>query len=196
MALHTFSVDAALAALPGFPELRGRRTRLRGPREGDTDALFALFSDPRVMRYWSRPPMTTRAEASGLVAECLDNFRARTHVGWVITARDDDAAIGTCTLFHFDARNRRAEIGYALHPDHWGRGLARDAVARAIDWAVAHLRLHRIEADIDPRNDASRRLLHALGFRTEGHLRERWIVGGEVTDSEVLGLLVEERRDA
>lgn len=194
MALHTFSVDAALAALPAFPELRGRRTRLRGPRNTDADALFALFSDPAVMRYWSRPPMTARTEAAGDVEECLANFQARTHVGWVITTRDEDEAIGTCTLFHFDARNRRAEIGYALRSDLWGRGLARDAVSRAIDWAVAHLQLHRIEADIDPRNEASRRLLHGLGFRTEGHLRERWIVGGDVTDSEVLGLLAQDWR--
>jgi len=196
MALHTFSIDDALAALPGFPELRGRRTRLRGPGAADADALFALFSDPRVMRYWSRPPMVARAEAVGFVEECLANFEARTHLGWVITARDDDEAIGTCTLFHFDARNRRAEIGYALRADHWGRGLARDAVARAIDWGIAHLGLHRFEADIDPENDASRRLLHALGFRTEGRMRERWIVGGNVADSEVLGLLASERRDA
>ena len=196
MALHTFSIDDALAALPGFPELRGRRTRLRGPRDTDADALFALFADPQVMRYWSRPPMTAREEAVGFVEECLANFEARSHVGWVITARDDEEAIGTCTLFHFDARNRRAEIGYALRSDRWGHGLARDAVARAIDWGIAHLGLHRIEADIDPDNDASRRLLHALGFRTEGRMRERWIVGGNVADSEVLGLLASERRDA
>ena len=195
MALHTFSIDDALAALPGFPELRGRRTRLRGPRESDADALFALFSDPRVMRYWSRPPMTSRDEAAGFVAECHEHFEARTHLGWVITARDDDEAIGTCTLFHFDARNRRAEIGYALRADRWGQGLARDAVSRAIAWAIADLRLHRIEADIDPRNDASRRLLHAIGFRTEGRMRERWIVAGDITDSEVLGLLAQDWRD-
>jgi len=194
MALHTFSIDSALADLPGFPELRGRRTCLRGPRESDTDALFALFADPKVMRYWSRPPMVARAEAAGYVEECLANFEARSHVGWVITARDDDEAIGTCTLFHFDARNRRAEVGYALRSDRWGQGLARDAVARAIDWGIAHLGLHRFEADIDPGNDASRRLLHALGFQTEGRMRERWIVGGDVADSEVLGLLARDRQ--
>ena len=83
-----------------------------------------------------------------------------------------------------------------MRADHGGRGLARVAVARAIDWGIAHLGLHRIEADIDPENDASRRLLHALGFRTEGRMRERWIVGGNVADSEVLGLLASERRDA
>jgi len=194
MAMHTYSVDDTLAALPGFPALSGRRTRLRGPVAGDADAVFALYSDPVVMRYWRRPPMRVLREAAGWVEEANEQFDARSHVGWVITARDDDAVIGTCTLFHFDARNRRAEIGYALRSDLWGQGLARDAVSRAIEWAFAHLRLHRLEADIDPRNDASRHLLHALRFKTEGLMRERWIVGGEVSDSEVLGLLAEDWR--
>ena len=106
MALHTFSIDDALAALPGFPELRGRRTRLRGPRDSDADALFAVFSDARVMRYWSRPPMTSREEAAGLVAECHEHFEARTHLGWVITARH---------AYPISARRLRASKWNSVH---------------------------------------------------------------------------------
>jgi len=54
-------IAAVLDALPAFPRLRGTRLCLRGPRADDADAVFALFSDPAVMRYWSRPPMTARA---------------------------------------------------------------------------------------------------------------------------------------
>src|SRR5678816_4656869 len=92
-------IPATLAALPAFPALTGRRVRLRGPRADDADALFTLFSDPAVMRYWSRPPMTTLGEAQGLVGEMLDSFEQRSLFNWMVTARDDDAVIGTCTLF-------------------------------------------------------------------------------------------------
>lgn len=54
------SIVDTLAELEGFPVLRGRHVCLRGPRDSDADALFALFSDPQVMRYWSRPAMRTR----------------------------------------------------------------------------------------------------------------------------------------
>ena len=47
-------IAATLAALPAFPRLQGKRVRLRGPRADDADAVFALFADPDVMRYWSR----------------------------------------------------------------------------------------------------------------------------------------------
>ena len=186
-------IAATLASLPAFPQLQGKRVRLRGPRREDADALFALFSDPAVMRYWSRPPMTTLGEAQGLVGEMLDSFEQRLLFNWMVTARDDDGVIGTCTLFRIDPRHRHAEIGYALRSDHWGRGIAGEAVALVLDWAFRQLDLQRIEADIDPRNEGSRRLLLRLGFSSEGLLRQRFFVGDVVTDSEMFGLLAGER---
>ena len=59
----------------------------------------------------------------------------------------------------------------------------------AVAPAPAGLGLHRLEADIDPRNTASRRSLERLGFQREGYLRERWLVAGEVCDTELFGLL-------
>ncbi|HJR74669.1 MAG TPA: GNAT family N-acetyltransferase [Luteimonas sp.] len=193
----SFDLPAALAALPAFPQLRGPRVRLRGPRPEDADAVFALFSDPAVMRYWSRPPMTVRDEAMALISEIQEAFAERDKLNWVVVDKQD-AAIGTCTLFNFDARHRYAELGYALRSDLWGRGLAREAASAALDWAFRSLRLHRVEASIDPRNDASRRILERLGFDSEGVLRERYFIGDTATDSEIFGLLAEDwaKRDA
>lgn len=177
-----------LAALDGFPELRGERIRLRGPRAGDVDALFALFSDPRVTRYWSRPAMQARAEAEALIADIAEGFEQRRMLNWVI-ADAEDAVIGSCTLFQFDARHRRVELGFALQRSQWGRGLAREAAALAIGWGFGTLGLHRIDACIDPDNAASRALLVRLGFVPEGRQRENYFVGDTVTDTELFGLL-------
>lgn len=185
------SIDIAsvLAGLPAFPQLQGKRVRLRGPRKDDAGALFKLFADPQVMRYWSRPPMTAISEAEGLIEEIDESFTQRTKLNWVLTLRNDDMVIGTCTLFRLEARHRRAEVGYALRSDLWGRGIATEAATLALDWAFRVLGLHRIEADIDPRNDSSRKLLQRLGFASEGVLRERYFVGGEISDTELFGLL-------
>ena len=180
---------AALAALPVVPRLSGTRLVLRAPRERDVDGVYALFSDPAVMRYWSRPPMTERAEAEALLLRWDDGFAGRDALTWIVASPHDDAAIGTCTLYRFDPRHRRAEIGYSLQSALWGRGLAREALTLLLDWALPALGLHRIEADVDPRNDGSRQLLLRLGFRSEGLLRERYFVGDEVSDTELFGLL-------
>lgn len=187
-------IAAALAELPAFPQLHDKRVRLRGPCSEDADALFALFSDPAVMRYWSRPPMTTRGEAQGLIGEMLDAFEQRTLINWMIATRDDDNVIGTCTLFRFDPRHRHAEVGYALRSDHWRKGIAHDAVTLVLDWAFRKLDLQRVEADIDPGNEGSRQLLLRLGFASEGLLRQRFFVGDVVSDSELFGLLAQDWR--
>lgn len=183
-----------LRALDAFPPLRGPRVALRGPRDADADDLFAVFSDREVMRYWSREAMTEPSEAAALVVEIEERFAERAMLQWMVTDARDDRAIGTCTLFHIDAGHRRAEIGYALRRDRWGAGLATEAVALVLDWAFDDLGLHRVEADIDPRNAASRAMLTRLGFRVEGLLRERFFVGDVAGDSELLGLLAPQWR--
>lgn len=187
------AIAARLAALEDFPLLQGPRVRLRGPRDDDAPALFALFGDAQVMRYWSRPPMQDVAEAQALIADIHKSMQKRRLINWVI-ADGDDALIGSCTLLAFDTAHRRAELGYALHPAHWGRGIAREAATLALDWAFGYLRLHRCDAGIDPDNHASRTLLHRLGFVTEGLQRESFFVGDRVTDSELLGLLASDWR--
>jgi RimJ/RimL family protein N-acetyltransferase len=108
---------------------------------------------------------------------------------WGITLPDSDTVIGTATLAQIDLRNARAEIGFALGREHWGRGLAREAVSVLLDHAFGEMGLHRIEADSDPGNQPSIRLLERLGFRREGYLPERWYVGGRWHDTVMFGLL-------
>ena len=103
--------------------------------------------------------------------------------------RDSDRLIGTTTLFSLNGPQRRAEIGYSLGRASQGQGLAAEALRGAIGHAFSELGLERIEADVDPRNESSWRLLERLGFRREGLLRNRWRVDGEVNDSYIYGLL-------
>ncbi|WP_395824837.1 GNAT family N-acetyltransferase [Collimonas sp.] len=67
-----------------------------------------------------------------------------------------------------------------------------EALTAFVEHAFERFNLRRIEADIDPRNGASAKTLTRLGFVKEGHLRERWLVNGEVSDTDLYGLL---RRD-
>jgi Acetyltransferase (GNAT) domain len=64
-----------------------------------------------------------------------------------------------------------------------------EALQAILEFGFGELDLNRIEADIDPRNGASARTLERLGFTKEGYLRERWIVGDEVSDTALYGLL-------
>ena len=64
-----------------------------------------------------------------------------------------------------------------------------EALRALIGYGFEHLNLNRIEADIDPLNEASLKTVKRLGFVREGLLRERWIVNGEISDSVIYGLI-------
>lgn len=168
------------------------RLLLRPVGPGDAAALFAVFGDPEVMRFWSSPAWTDPAQAAASIADDVADAAAGRSVRLAVLRHGDDGAIGTASVFALDRGNRRAEVGYALRRDAWGHGYATEAVAAVVAWAFGDLGLHRLEADIDPRNTASAAVLTRLGFRLEGLLRERWFVAGEVSDSAMYGLLARE----
>jgi len=165
------------------------RLRLRWIVEGDAPALFAIYSDPLVARYLSRPAFTDMAQAEKLVANANAGYADGSGVNFAIERKDDGAVIGNCMLFRFHRESRRAEIGYSMARAYWGMGYMHEALGALIDYAFGPLGLNRIEADIDPRNASSAKSLERLGFKMEGVLHERWIVAGEVSDTAYYGLL-------
>ena len=180
-----------------FPTIDANRISLRWISSQDVDALYNIFSNPEVMRYWSTPPLPDRDAAVELMNEIQEGFRQQTLLKWGIARRADDALIGTTTLYNMDFSNRRAEMGYALGREYWGQGYMAEALQALLAYCFEVLDLRRIEADVDPRNAASIQTLERLGFQREGFLRERWEVDGEIQDALFYGLLREEwkRRD-
>lgn len=181
-AMHAF--DQVVLSTP--------RLQLRPLQPGDAEALFAIHSDARVVRYWSSRPWTSLDQADAMIASDLKELPAGDHLRLGLELRGSNQIIGTCSLFHLAPQCRRAEIGYAMAHAHWGNGLMHEALSALLHWGFTTLDLNRVEADVDPRNAPSVRSLQRLGFLKEGRLRERWIVEGEVSDSDLYGLL---RRD-
>ena len=194
--------DTATGVRPGLPlvldhasalpTLSTERLRLRWLTPADVPALYTIFSDPQVTRYWSSPPLRDLAAAAALLAEIADGFARRTLFQWGLARRSDDQVVGTCTLAALSSAHRRAELGFALGRAHWRQGYIAEALQAVVGFAFDRLDLHRLEADVDPRNHASIRALERLGFRREGYLRERYHVDGELQDAVLYGLLQSE----
>jgi len=172
-----------------LPTLDASRLSLRWITAADTDAFYAIYSNPEVMRYWSTPPLADSKAAANLIQKIHDDWKRRAILKWGIALRTDDQLIGSITLFNLDFNHRRSEIGYALGRPYWGNGYMHEALMAVLKYAFEVLDLHRIEADVDPRNAASIKTLERLGFQREGYLRERWQVNGEIQDAFFYGLL-------
>lgn len=169
--------------------LTTERLALRWLTPDDAPDQFSLFSDPQVTRYWSTPAWTDMAQAHAFVDSALADYASGDGLRFSIMLRDSDTFLGSVKLYDFFEQNRRCDIGYALLPAHWGKGYLAEAMVALLDYAFGTLNLNRIEADIDPRNEASAKLLDKMAFQKEGYMRERWIVNGEICDTAFYGLL-------
>lgn len=160
-------------------ELVTERLRLRRARPGDLDDLHAVFSHPAAMRYWSRPPHVEVQQTR----DFLENM-----IGAPADESDDfvveyqGRAIGKAGCW------RLPKVGYILHPDHWGQGLATEALGAVLGHVFANWPVEAIKADVDPRNEGSLRLLAKLGFVETHRAARTWLVGEEWCDSVYLAL--------
>lgn len=185
---------ASAATFPAIPQLPGQRVSLRPYRDGDADALFALYGDPEVTRWWSHAPWTDRQQVLDHFERMRRDRESSEFYPWAIASNADDGLIGTAALYDIDRTHRRGMIGYSLSPLSQGHGYAHEALRLMIGFAWTTLDLQRLEADTDPDNAPSRRLLEKLGFLQEGHMRKRWFVHDAWHDTSWYGLLREEVR--
>ena len=174
------------------PTLQTARLLLRPFAESDIEAICALQSNARVLRYWDSPPWTDRSRADAFIATCRKMEEDQSGARFAIEARGNSAFVGWCATFGWNPVHRSLGIGYCFDEAVWGKGYATEAVRAMLQWAYGALDLNRVEAELDTRNAASARVLEKLGFQQEGLRREDCIVSGEVSDSWIYGLL---RRD-
>jgi ribosomal-protein-alanine N-acetyltransferase len=130
--------------------------------------FFSILSHPRAMRFMPTPPHQTVADTEAWMDAELSGQGAH---GWAIHLRDGDPAIG---YVNFLGNTRIPGMGYLLHPDYWGRGIAPEACRAVLDYGFDRLALDRVELWIDERNAASQRVAHKLGFRLKGRIAQKY----------------------
>jgi ribosomal-protein-alanine N-acetyltransferase len=172
-----------------FPRLETERLILREIVPDDAPDLFRIYSDPEVMRYWSSAPLQRIDEVQQRIAGSAAAFQAREGIRWAITRKGSDRLIGSCGHWRLMRQHLRSEIGYDLAPEHWGQGIVPEAVGAILRFGFERIELHSVEAQIEPNNQASRRVLEKLGFVQEGYFRENFVVEGIFTDTAVFSLL-------
>lgn len=160
-------------------ELLTPRLRLRRARLEDAAPLFQVFADPRAMRYWSTPPHRDIEETRRFVLAMID-APGESSDDFVIES--EGRAVGKAGCW------RLPEVGYILHPDLWGQGLAREAMQAVIERMFTAWRVPALTADVDPRNERSLGLLDRLGFRETHRASRNYLVGEEWCDSVYLRL--------
>jgi RimJ/RimL family protein N-acetyltransferase len=169
------------------------RLVLRDFRAADLEAVHAYASRDEVARYliWGpNTPAQSREAIEGFLED--QRRRPRTHYDVGMVLKPQGALIGGVGLRISDWENRTGDVGYVVHPDYWGYGLAEEAARALIEAGFTQLGLRRIVAFCDQRNKASARVMERLGMRREGAFRQSKLIQGEWRDEYLYAVLAEE----
>lgn len=169
------------------PSLEGDDVRQIPLAQGHVEAMYRLFSDPDVVQYTSVARFLEVEDATRWIQRGLDAFDSGSMYRWAIEL--DGEVVGTSMIFGIDRAHRHAEIGFAVLKAHWGRRIVSRVIPPLLAFGFERLKLHRIEADVEPHNTPSLLALERCGFRREGTLRERSFKTGRFQDSVILGIL-------
>mgnify|MGYP001343467107 CR=1 FL=1 len=132
------------------------RLTLRKPRLADTDALHQAMRQPQAMRYWGHPEHESAARTAEYLAQMIHNNAIG---GDDFVIEHQGRVIGKAGMW------RLPEVGFLLHPDHWGKGLAAEAMGAVLEHLFTWADTDHLTAEVDPRNAASLGLLARLGFQ-------------------------------
>jgi ribosomal-protein-alanine N-acetyltransferase len=172
-----------------FPELKTERLLLRKVTDADTEQIFKLRSDEKVMKYIGKKPIATMDEARDWVKLIRDSLENNSGITWGISEIENTSLIGTIGLWRIIKENYRAEIGYMLQPQYWKKGLTKEAILKVADYGFHQMKLHSIEAHISPQNLASARVLEKTGFVREAYFKEDFFFGNKFEDTAIYSLL-------
>ncbi|MFJ3407495.1 GNAT family N-acetyltransferase [Promicromonospora sp. NPDC090134] len=163
------SVPPAYRADPRWPVVTPRLA-LRPVAPDDAEAFFAWRSRPDVVRFMYQPPWDRQTADLKLRTWSSAPFEEPGDV-LVLAVESDGDVVGE-TMLKWAVGPRQAEVGYALHPDVGGHGLATEAVRATLRLAFESYGFHRVFARIDEENLPSVRVVQRLGLRQEARLVE------------------------
>jgi ribosomal-protein-alanine N-acetyltransferase len=170
---------------------RGRRVHIRPIRpEDEAEFLRRVRASRDLHRPWSYPPATPQA-----FHELVGDGRAN-DARLLVCRNGDDAIVGCFGLTQIVYGSfRNAYLGYYALEPFAGQGFMREGLELVLSYAFGDLRLHRLQASIQPENRRSIALVRGAGFRREGLARRYLKIGGRWRDHEHWAITAEERRD-
>jgi ribosomal-protein-alanine N-acetyltransferase len=175
--------------LKNLPTLETDRLIQRKMTPNDAEAIFAYASDPEVTLYVSWETHRKIGDSESFLRSVVEGYEKGEAAEWGIAYKGDGRFVGGCGVVGWDLDHARAELGYVLSREYWGRGLMSEAVRAIISFGFKGMDLNRIEARCIMQNTASARVMEKAGMLYEGTLRQREFIKGAYRDMKLYAIL-------
>jgi ribosomal-protein-alanine N-acetyltransferase len=190
--LISIFISVFMSTTPFFPLLLTKNFLLRKIEASDITQIFRGLSNPKITQWYGvsyEDLESTRAQMTWY----RDIIEAQSGIWWAIcTQQDPTSLLGTCGFYEHDKDNRNTDMGYWLHEECWGQRIMYECLPAILEYAFIHMNIHRVEAEVEPENLASSKLLRKLGFSLEGRRRECGWKTDRFVDLEYYSLLSHE----
>ncbi|AZA78657.1 N-acetyltransferase [Chryseobacterium sp. G0186] len=172
-----------------FPVLETERLILRQLTPDDSKDLFEYFSQDDVMEYYDLETFKTLEDAHNIIQHFNNEFEKGKGFRWALELKSANKVIGTCGYHNWYSEHFKAEVGYELNPLFWRQSYMKEALLPILTFGFESMRLHRVDAFIDPANISSEKLLTSINFKEEGTLRDFFFEKGKFVDAKIFGLI-------
>ena len=171
------------------PIIETKRLILREVTPDDALDMYDYLSDEDVVKHMGLTPAQSVEDAMNEIEWYHLIKKEGTGIRWGITLKDSGKVIGSCGYLNMQPKHYRAEVGFELSKNHWGKGIASEALEAVIKYGFTHYQLERIEALIEPANIQSQKLVGKQGFAKEGLLRHYEYTCGKFDDLYMYSIL-------
>ena len=176
-----------------FPDLESERLFFKEYQKEDAKSLLYIRSHAQVSKYMDSKIPQIIEDSEKKIGDLQQAFNEGKGITWAIRDKATNSLIGDFGICKLDRQNFRGEIGYVLNPDYWGKGYMKESMITLMNFAFNTLKLHSLEANVNPENENSKKALLKLNFRKEGYFRENYFFNGKFLDSEIYSLLKTDR---
>lgn len=172
-----------------YPILNSERLIFRALKKSDAQDIYLIRSNDEVMTYMDSIKHDSVLDSEKFIQHGIDVYGKKAGLFWAIIEKSTNQLVGDFSFWRIDHKNSRAEIGYSLKPEFWGKGYMSETITHLVKFGFKELNLHSFEANINPKNNSSRQLLLKAGFKKEAYFKENYYFDGKYFDSEIYSLL-------
>ena len=172
----------------GFPILTTERLLLREFTDTDLENVFLGLSHPDIIKYYG-VSYKTLEETKAQMKFFADLQKNKTGIWWAVCSKDNSIFYGAGGLNNFDKAHKKAEIGFWLLIEHWGKGIMTEAMPLIWNYGFDNMGIHRIEGIVESENAACKAAMKKLNFELEGTMKECEIKNGKFISLDIYAKL-------
>lgn len=158
--------------------IKSERLEIRSLKIEDLDEVMNFWGNDEVMKFCGGSS-SDKNQIENVIKNYINLQNERGFSVFAVVLQEINKVIGACG-YNYANDNNEIELIYHFATKYWGKGYATEATRACIEFARKNLCIHKIIASVDPRNEASRRLLERLEFK---YMSTKWF---EDTEQEEL----------